>query len=144
MELGHQGTRKTYLRITDSCYWPGMFKDVEKFVSMCKECQLNKQPTSKPAGVPHILPVPERPWQSIAKDFVGPLTESQGFKNILVIMDRFSGFLLCFPLPEKYSAIHPADTFCHGVGRDINVQCLLIKEMIIIVDHYTLAVRNRR
>jgi hypothetical protein len=93
MELGHQGTRKTYLRITDSCYWPGMFKDVEKFVSMCKECQLNKQPTSKPAGVPHILPVPEGPWRSIAMDFVGPLTESQGFKNILVIMDRFSGFL---------------------------------------------------
>jgi hypothetical protein len=66
MELRHQGTRKTYLRITDSCYWPGMFKDVEKFVSTCKECQLNKQPTSKPAGVPHILPVPEWPWQSIA------------------------------------------------------------------------------
>jgi hypothetical protein len=88
-----------------------MFKDVDKFVSTCKECQLNKQPTSKPAGVPHILPVPERPWQSIAMDFVGPLTESQGFKNILVIMDRFSGFLLCFPLPEKYSAIHAADTF---------------------------------
>jgi hypothetical protein len=35
-------------------------------------------------------------------------------------------------------------TFCHGVGRDINVQCVLINEMIIIVDHYTLAVRNRR
>jgi transposase InsO family protein len=46
-------------------------------------------------------------------DFVGPLTESQGFKNILVIMDRFSGFLLCFRLPEKYSAIHAADTFLH-------------------------------
>jgi hypothetical protein len=36
------------------------------------------------------------------------------------------------------------DWLCHGVGRDINVQCVLIKEMIIIVDHYTLAVRNRR
>jgi transposase InsO family protein len=113
MELRHQGTRKTYLRITDSCYWPGMFKDVEKFVSTCKEFQLNKLPTSKPAGVPHILLVPERPWQSIAMDFVGPLTESQEFKNILVIMDRFSGFLLCFLPPEKYSAIHAADTFLH-------------------------------
>jgi hypothetical protein len=46
-------------------------------------------------------------------DCVGPLTGSQGFKNILVIMDRFSGFLLCFPLAEKYSAIHAADTFFH-------------------------------
>jgi hypothetical protein len=32
---------------------------------------------------------------------------------------------------------------CHRVGRDINVQCVLIKEMIIIVDHYTLAVTGR-
>jgi hypothetical protein len=36
------------------------------------------------------------------------------------------------------------DETCHGVGRDINVQCVLSKEMIIIVHHYTLAVRNRR
>jgi hypothetical protein len=36
------------------------------------------------------------------------------------------------------------DDACHGVGRDINVQCVLIEEMIIIVGHYTLAVRNRR
>jgi transposase InsO family protein len=50
-------------------------------------------------------------------DFVGPLTESQGFRNILVIMDRFSGFLLCFPLLEKYSAIHAADTFLHTFYR---------------------------
>jgi hypothetical protein len=28
-------------------------------------------------------------------------------------MDRFSEFLLCFPLPEKYSAIHAAHTFLH-------------------------------
>jgi transposase InsO family protein len=28
-------------------------------------------------------------------------------------MNRFSEFLLCFPLPEKYSAIHAADTFLH-------------------------------
>jgi hypothetical protein len=90
-----------------------MFKGMEKFVSTCKECQLIKQPTTKPAEVPYILPVFKRPWQSIAMDFFQPLTESQGFKNILVIMDRFSGFLLCFPLPEKYSAINTAETFLH-------------------------------
>jgi hypothetical protein len=74
--------------------------------STCKECQLNKQSTSKPAGITHILPVPERPWQSIAMDFVGP-------KNIFVVMDRFSGFLLCFPLPDKFSTINVADVFFH-------------------------------
>jgi hypothetical protein len=44
----------------------------------------------------------------------------------------------------KKAGIDYTQPYCHGVGRDINVQCVLIKEMIIIVDHYTLAVRNRR
>jgi hypothetical protein len=44
----------------------------------------------------------------------------------------------------RYKILIQCDHKCHGVGRDINVQCVLIKEMIIIVDHYTLAVRNRR
>jgi hypothetical protein len=112
-ELGHLGIDKTYLRISTSCYWPGMFKDVERYVKTCPQCQINKHPTSKPAGVAHVLPIPEHPWESIAIDFCGPLTKSQGFENIMVIMDRFSGFLLLFPLPGHYSAMDVADVFIH-------------------------------
>jgi transposase InsO family protein len=88
-----------------------MFKDVERYVQTCPDCQVNKQPTTKPAGVAHVLPIPERPWQSVAIDFIGPITASQGYTNIMVIMDRFSGFLLCFPLKNKFSAVDVADTF---------------------------------
>jgi transposase InsO family protein len=110
-ELAHLGTQKTYLHIAPHCYWPKMFKDVERYVQTCPECQVNKQPTTKPAGVAHVLPIPERPWQSVAIDFIGPITASQGYTNIMVIMDRFSGFLLCFPLKNKFSAVDVADTF---------------------------------
>ena len=64
-----------------------------------------------PAGSAHILPIPERPWDSIGIDFLGPLPKSGGHKNIMVIVDRFSSFLLCFPLPEKFSAVHVSDIF---------------------------------
>lgn len=110
-ELAHLGTQKTYLHIAPHCYWPKMFKDVEKYVQTCSDCQLNKQPTTRPAGVAHVLPIPERPWQSIAIDFIGPITASQGYTNIMVIVDRFSGFLLCFPLKNKFNAVDVADTF---------------------------------
>jgi hypothetical protein len=79
-------------------------------VQTCLHCQVNKQPTTKPAGVAHVLPIPERPWQSVAIDFIVPITVSQGYTNIMVIMDRFSGFLLCFPLKNKFSAVDVADT----------------------------------
>jgi transposase InsO family protein len=112
-ELGHQGKAKTYLRIAGSCYWPKMYQDVEEYVTTCIECQLNKQPTSKPAGLAHVLPIPERPWESIAIDFAGPLNDSYGFQNIMIIMDRFSGFILCFPLTANYSARDVANVFMH-------------------------------
>jgi transposase InsO family protein len=113
LELMHMGDEKTYLRIAPYCYWPRMSDDVKKYVQSCPQCQVNKQPTTKPAGVAHILPIPDRPWQSIAIDFVGPLTEARGFNHIMVIMDRFSSFLLCYPLRKKFSTIDVADTFMH-------------------------------
>jgi hypothetical protein len=61
-------------------------------------------------------------------------------ENIRAYRVRSPGGLL-YKCVNKRRAVLP---WCHGVGRDINVQCVLIKEMIIIVDHYTLAVRNRR
>jgi hypothetical protein len=110
-ELAHLRTQKTYLHIAPHCDWPKMFKDVERYVQTCPDCQVNKQPTKKPAGVGHVLPIPERPWQSVAINFIGSITASQGYTNIMVIMDRFSGFLLCFPLKNKFSAVDVADTF---------------------------------
>jgi transposase InsO family protein len=88
-----------------------MYKDVKDYVRTCHECQVNKWPTTRPAGRAHVLPIPERPWQSIAIDFEGPLTVSQGYSAIMVVMDRFSGFLLCYPIKNKFSAVDVADTF---------------------------------
>jgi hypothetical protein len=82
-----------------------MYKDVERYVRTYPQYQLNKQPIAKPAGVAHVLPIPEKPWESIAIDFAGPITTSQGFKYIMVIVDRFSGFLLCFPLAEIWTSL---------------------------------------
>jgi len=89
-----------------------MYKDVEQYVKTCHECQLNKQqPTSKPAGIGQVLPIPQRPWESIAMDFVGPLTRSNGSEYVFVIVDRFSSSVICYPLPHNFSAITVADVF---------------------------------
>ena len=72
-----------------------------------------------------MLQVPQRPWQSIAIDFLGPLTMSNGVKNILVVVDRFSGATVLIPLPGMYNAAQVAEAMiCHvytryGLPRDI-------------------------
>ena len=57
-KLQHLGTNKTYEDLRASCFWPHMYRDVERFLRTCPECQLNKLLTNKPAGYAHTLPLP--------------------------------------------------------------------------------------
>jgi hypothetical protein len=115
-ELGHLGTAKTYLKLAPTCVWPNMYRDVKQYIHTCHECQVNKWPTARPAGRAHVLPILERPWQSIAIDFAGPLTMSQCDYGI----DS-----QCYPMKEKFSAVDIADIFIatfygrHGLPESI-------------------------
>jgi hypothetical protein len=69
--------------------------------------------------------------------------EEEHKRLVKEVLTRLKQAGLCASLANSKFHVQEVE-YCHGVGRDINVQCVLIKEMIIIVDHYTLAVRNRR
>ena len=43
------------------------------------------------------MPTGERPFEDIAMYFVGELPESEGFKAILVLRDRFTKVQHCLP-----------------------------------------------
>jgi hypothetical protein len=101
------------------------YQDVVAFVRECDNCQRNKLSTSRPAGRAYTLEIPSRPWQSIAIDFLGPLTVSHGMKNIIVVVDRFSGSIVLIPMPEKFGAADVARVMIqqvyakHGIPQDI-------------------------
>ena len=38
----------------------------------------------------HNIPIPDRPWQSIGLDFMGPLPKSNNFDYLLVVIDRLT------------------------------------------------------
>ena len=40
---GHRGVWATYTKIKERYWWKGLYKDVEEFVSSCKECQLQSK-----------------------------------------------------------------------------------------------------
>jgi hypothetical protein len=39
---GHQSVQRTYDRLKLYVTWPGMFHDVEEYITNCKTCQKNK------------------------------------------------------------------------------------------------------
>lgn len=75
-QSGHLGIEKTYTRIAQEYFWPGMFKDVVEYVKHCEICQKNKPEQFAPAGLlgQRII---EHPWCTIATDIIGPLPRSK-------------------------------------------------------------------
>ena len=43
---GHMGTRRTFYRLTQSFYWPGVSSDVTKYCQSCDVC-LKTKPKGK-------------------------------------------------------------------------------------------------
>lgn len=91
--IGHHQLRKTSQYIRRWYWWPTIVKDLESFCKSCGLCQTTKTSTQRPKGLLHSMPIPNRPWQSIGMDFVGPFPESEGFNYLLVAICRLSGMI---------------------------------------------------
>lgn len=68
-----------------------MHKDlINTYVPSCSDCQRNENTTSKPGGPLHPLPVPNKQFNSVAIDFIGPLPKDNGFNSIVTMTDRLN------------------------------------------------------
>ena len=88
--IGHYSQWKTSNYIQQSYWWPQMATDIEAFCRSCGKCQANKTDMLKPQGFLHSLPIPDKLWQSVGMDFMGPLPWSLGNDYLLVIIDRLT------------------------------------------------------
>ena len=87
---GHPGIHKTTELITRNYWWPGLQKDIQKYIQGCKTCQTVKPDQQAKSAPLHPNQITERLWQTISMDMMGPLPESKGFNTILVVVDRFT------------------------------------------------------
>ena len=96
---GHMGIVKTVSRIRNSYIWYKMNEDIELFVRSCSVCNKNKGANVKPRaslGQYHA----GSPLERVHIDILGPFTESnRGNQYVLMIVDQFTKWLECFPLP---------------------------------------------
>ena len=85
LHSSHLGIQACQRRAREAFYWPGMYKEIDEYISKCHVCNTYQQAQQKEPMIPH--PVPSRPWQFIAAD----LFEFQG-KEYLVTTDYYSNF----------------------------------------------------
>ena len=96
--LGHFRSEKSYSALRDDFYWPNMRKNLANgYVPSCNDCQQNKSMTQKPAGPLHPLPIPDKRFESVAIDFIGPLTPDDGYDCIVTMTDRLGADIQIVP-----------------------------------------------
>lgn len=99
------GVKKTKKRVLERYFWPGVGKDVEKYVKSCSICKQVKHPTSKRQGLMGKFKNVDKPFQMLSIDLMGPLPRSTKLNSwLLVITDWVTKMPFLFPLRQATAA----------------------------------------
>jgi len=98
---GHRGQWKMVELVTQNFWWPGVTKEVKRYVEGCDSCQRNKNRTTATAGKLMPNEALEKPWMHITADFITKLLLVQGYNAILVVCDQLTKIAHFIPTTEK-------------------------------------------
>ncbi|UYV67845.1 hypothetical protein LAZ67_5002210, partial [Cordylochernes scorpioides] len=122
---GHLGFTKTYDRIRKKFYWPGMYRNVRKYVAHCQDCQRRKRQPQLPPGLLQPIPVPIAAFEKVGMDLLGRFPTSMcGNRLIIVCTDYLTKFAITKALPTSES-VEVAKFFIkdvilkHGAPREV-------------------------
>ncbi|UYV71900.1 hypothetical protein LAZ67_9000991, partial [Cordylochernes scorpioides] len=108
---GHLGFSKTYERVKNKYFWPGLLRDIRKYVAHCKECQRKKQSTQKPPGLLKAIPPATSPFQRVGMDLLGRFPKSdtgmferfdENLENVENYIYRLKQFMLISKTKEDF------------------------------------------
>eukprot|EP01050_Picozoa_sp_SAG11_P005729 SAG11_NODE_414_length_9684_cov_7.947522_1_plen_2392_part_00 len=122
---GHRGVQYTYQALRRRFYWPGMRTNVEKFVSTCVICQMNKKNRRKPQGEQQSPTIPTTIGESYWIDYLTDLPESteQKFNMAMIVVDRHSARVFMIPTWKRATGSVAAEQFhdeiCSRAGRGV-------------------------
>lgn len=100
---GHLGNKNTKNKLL-GYYWPGMSRDIEKYIRACNVCQKFKTPKLHKYG--KLQPIQSSEiFERIHTDIMGPCKPSgNGNRYILTAIDGFSRYGFARALPEVKSS----------------------------------------
>ena len=102
---GHQGINRTKEKIRENFVWRGMSRDVKNYVRTCAVCNRNKKPNVRSKCAMTLFHA-GAPMERVHLDFLGPLpVTSAGNQHILVMVDQFTKWVECVPLPSQTAEV---------------------------------------
>ena len=114
---GHGGRWKTMELVGKNYWWPGMTKEVAKYVEGCDLCQRHKNRAEALAGKLMPNSIPDKLWMHISADFIVKLPLAQGYDVILVVCNCLTKMAHFILTTEKTSAVGLARLFRDNVWK---------------------------
>ena len=103
--------------VTRNYWWPGVTRDVGRYVEWCDLCQKMKNRIEEVAGKLKLSEVPEKPWTHLMVDFITKLLVVARKDAILVVCDRLSKMTYFVAITEETSAEGLARLFRDNVWK---------------------------
>ncbi|KAK3097999.1 hypothetical protein FSP39_015198 [Pinctada imbricata] len=98
---GHPGIKRTLQRLRLNFYWFNMTDTVSTYIASCAACATSKKQTHTVRAEMQEY-YAGAPLDRIQLDILGPFPKSaKGNKYILVLVDQFSKWTECYPLPDQ-------------------------------------------
>ncbi|CAI4220492.1 unnamed protein product, partial [Auanema sp. JU1783] len=97
----HLGIYKTKEAIIRRFFWTNMQEDITKFIKECIKCnQRKKDPHNMTVEPGKQFSIPEKPFERVHMDIMGPLPRScRNNAYVLTMQDAFSKFAITIPIP---------------------------------------------
>jgi len=117
LAAGHEGRWKTVELVMRNYWWPGVMRDVERYVKGCDLCQRMKNRVEELAGKLKLSKVQEKPWTHLTVDFITKLLVVAGKDVILVVCDKLFKMTHFVVTTEETSAEGLARLFRDNVWK---------------------------
>ena len=114
---GHFGVAKTLELVSQTYWWPQMWKLVKDFIKTCDICARSKTVHHRSYELLRPLPLPDWSWSSISMDFITDLPLSEGHDSILVVVDRFTKMAHFIPCSKAISGLETTNLILANVVR---------------------------
>ena len=125
VDVRYPGQHRMLELLKRNYWWPGLKKDVKRYVQGCFKCQQNKVQHQRKAGELHPLEISQGLWQEISIDIIGPLPKSNGMDAIVIIVNRFTKMICLKVTTTNISSEGMAKIYrdniwkLHGIPRKI-------------------------
>ena len=119
--FGHPGEERTLALLARSFHWPKMKEDVQAYSKTSHVYQVDKTEQKKETGLLQPLPISERPWKCVSRDFINGFLKVEGFLSVLVVVDRFSKYAIFIPASSECPAEEAARIFFSNVVKQFGM-----------------------